>query len=223
MDIARWALNQTLPQSVVSIGGRFGYEDDGQTPNTQLAFFEYPNAHVLFEVRGLKTPPATGLMVGNIIYGSEGFVAFSNEDSRAVVAFDANGKQVKTFHGGGNHFSNFIDAVHTRKQSDLKCPVLEGHLSSAMCHLANISYRTGDRRPFAATAALPSTQIDFAEAFGRFEQHLADNSLNLMELAYQSGSRQQFDAQAENFGTNTKANALLTRNYRPPFVVPAQV
>jgi predicted dehydrogenase len=223
MDIARWALNQALPESVISVGGRFGYEDDGQTPNTQLAFFEYPSAHVLFEVRGLKTPPASGLMVGNIIYGTDGFVAFANEDSRAVVAFDANGKQVKTFHGGGNHFSNFIDAVRTRKQSDLKCPVLEGHLSSAMCHLANISYRTGHPHPFAATAPIPAEKIDFAEAFGRFEQHLADNALNLMETAYQSGPRLQFDPQAENFGPNATANALLTREYRHPFVVPETI
>jgi len=223
MDIARWALNQALPESVISVGGRFGYEDDGQTPNTQLAFFEYPSAHVLFEVRGLKTPPASGLMVGNIIYGTDGFVAFANEDSRAVVAFDANGKQVKTFHGGGNHFSNFIDAVRTRKQSDLKCPVLEGHLSSAMCHLANISYRTGHPHPFAATAPIPAEKIDFAEAFGRFEQHLADNALNLMEPAYQSGPRLQFDPQAENFGPNATANALLTREYRHPFVVPETI
>ena len=194
-----------------------------QTPNTQIAFFEYSDAAVLFEVRGLKTPPAIGLLVGNIVYGSEGFVAFANEDSKSVVAFDATGKQVKTFRGGGNHFSNFITAVQNRKQADLNCPILEGHLSSGMCHLANISYRIGDLRSFNAPFVGPGTQFDLAEAFGRYEQHLADSALNLKEMSYQIGPRLPFDARSENFGSNAKANALLTREYRPPFVLPETV
>ena len=223
MDIARWAVNKGLPDAVVSLGGRFGYEDDGQTPNTQVAYFEYPDAAVLFEVRGLKTPPSNGVMVGNIVYGSEGFVVFANEDSKAVVAFDPSGKQVKTFHGGGNHFSNFISAVQSRKQSELNCPILEGHLSSAMCHLANISYRTGEMRAFNAPFVGPTTPIDLAEAFGRYEQHLADSALSLKEMSYQLGPRLPFDAKGENFGSNDRANALLTREYRRPFVVPDTV
>ena len=223
MDIARWAVNKGLPDSVLSMGGRFGYEDDGQTPNTQVAYFEYPDAAVLFEVRGLKTPPALGLMVGNIVYGSEGFVAFANEDSKSVVAFDADGKQVKTFRGGGNNFANFISAVLSRKQSDLNAPILEGHLSSAMCHMANISYRTGNLHSFNAPFVGPTTPIDLAEAFGRYEQHLADSSLALKEMSYQLGPRLPFDPAAEDFGSNAKANAFLTREYRPPFVLPDAV
>ena len=207
MDIARWALNQSLPESVISLGGRFGYEDDGQTPNTQLAFFEYPDAHLLFEVRGLKTPPVTGLLVGNIIYGSEGFVAFSNEDSRSVVAFDANGKQVKAFRGGGNHFSNFIDSVRSRTQSDLNCPVLQGHLSSRDVPHGNISYRTGDPHRSPRLMPMLGTSIDFAEAFGRFEQHLADNALDLKEMAYQSGPQRPRRRPIGNLRFPQKANA----------------
>ena len=61
MDVARWALRKELPPNVISFGGRFGYEDDGQTPNTQVAFFDYGNAHLLFEVRGLETKPVNDL------------------------------------------------------------------------------------------------------------------------------------------------------------------
>jgi predicted dehydrogenase len=224
MDIARWAVGQGLPHSVISLGGRFGYEDDGQTPNTQLAFFEYPDAPpVLFEVRGLKTPPLMGVGVGNIVYGTEGFVAFANEDARSVVAFDAEGKLVKTFRGSASHFANFISAVQTRRQSDLHCPILEGHLSSSMCHLANISYRTGKPHPFAARAVMPGDQIDFAEAFGRFEQHLADSAIKLQQTSYQLGPRLAFDSVTERFTASPQANALLTREYRKPFVVPDEV
>jgi predicted dehydrogenase len=224
VDIARWAIGQQLPKSAISLGGRFGYEDDGQTPNTQLALFEYPDAPpVLFEVRGLKSPPLMGVGVGNIVYGTEGFVAFANEDSRSVVAFDAEGKAVKTFRGSASHFANFISAVQNRKQSDLHCPILEGHLSSAMCHLANISYRTGKPHPFAARAAMLGYPIDFAEAFGRFEQHLADSALKLQESSYQFGPRLGFDPAAEKFPANPQANALLRREYRQPFVLPEEI
>ena len=66
MDIARWALNKnTLPNSVLSIGGRFGYVDDGQTPNTELSFFDYGDSHLIFEVRGLKTEGLEGVKIGN--------------------------------------------------------------------------------------------------------------------------------------------------------------
>ena len=131
MDIARWALkDQTLPTSALSVGGRFGYVDDGQTANTQLACFDYGEQQLLFEVRGLKTGPFEGVSVGNIIYGTEGMIAISFNGK--VVQLDTAGKLVKTFNGSDmNHFSNFTNAVRTGKQEDLHCPVLEGHYSSA--------------------------------------------------------------------------------------------
>ena len=130
MDIARWALNKTLPLSSLSLGGRYGYKDDGQTANTQLAIYDFGDAPLLFEVRGLPTPALMGVAVGNIIYGTEGFVAFSSEDDSAVLAFDNQGKKTKTFKGSGNHFANFLTAVRSRSQSDLNAPILEGHYSS---------------------------------------------------------------------------------------------
>ena len=174
MDIARWALGKTLPNSVIALGGRFGYQDDGVTPNTQLALFDYGDSKLLFEVRGLLSP---GYMMvkdcGDIVYGTEGFVAFT-ADYGTAAAFDNQGKQIKTFHGGKNHFGNFISAVLSRQQSDLNCPVLEGHYSAALCHLANVSYRLGSQESFAARCPEVMEDVDLAEAYGRFAQHLAD-------------------------------------------------
>ena len=224
MDVARWAIKQGLPNNVIGLGGRFGYKDDGQTPNTMVALFEYPDTHLMFEVRGLPTPKLMGTGIGNIVYGTEGFVAFGNEDAAGgVAAFDNNGKLMKTFKGRSSHFYNFIDAVRSRKQSDLHAPVEEIHLSSALCHLANISYRTGEQKAFPTVWNSIGKQIDLAEAFGRFEQHLEDNKVALKESMLQLGPQLEFNPKSERFTSDAKANALLTREYRTPFVIPEQV
>jgi hypothetical protein len=223
MDVARWAIRKELPPSVVSFGGRFGYEDDGQTPNTLTAHFDYGDAQILFEVRGLETPPVMDLAVGTIVYGTDGFVAIANEDLGSAVAFDANGTLVKRFKGSGNHFNNFVSAVLSHRQTDLRCPILDGHLSSAMCHMANISYRLGEPQSFAPGGRPFGDNIDLREAFGRFEQHLADSALKLRETRYQRGPRLAFDAKSERFVSDERANAMLTREYRAPFVVPEHV
>ena len=223
IDVARWALQKELPPAVISLGGRFGYADDGQTPNTQIALFDHGDAQILFEVRGLETPPVMDLSVGTIVYGTEGFVAIANEDVAQAVAFDAKGNLVKRFKGSGNHFNNFISAVLSGRQSDLHCPILEGHLSSALCHLANVSYRLGEPQPFVARNVALGDEMDLREAFGRFEQHLADNAMKLREMSYQKGPRLSFNPRTENFGSNGRANEMLTREYRKPFVVPAGI
>ena len=233
MDIARWALNRTLPESVTGLGGRFGYKDDGQTPNTMIALYDYGDAKLLFEVRGLETTglPGTGITVGNIVYGTEGFVAFSSSFGKAV-AFDNAGKVVKTFKGSGSHFSNFVSAVKSHKQSELNCPILDGHYSAALCHLGNISYRLGESLPLGAGGNAVAGDMDLSEAFGRFEEHLAnqvdelkkpEKNAKSLGLAYQMGPKLTFDPKNETFGGNEKANQLLTREYRVPFVVPVKV
>jgi len=234
MDIARWALkDKTLPKSVVGLGGRFGYQDDGQTPNTMLSLMDFGDAKLLFEVRGLNTPgvPGTGVTVGNLIYGTEGFVAITADYGKAA-AFNNKGEIVKQFKGGGDNFSNFTEAVKSRKQSDLNAPVLEGHYSAALCHLSNISYRMGEPMPFGVRGKAATDDMDLAEAFGRFEEHLANQVAELKSagrglknigVTYQMGPELAFDPKTETFGSNEKANQMLTREYRAPFVVPTQV
>jgi len=224
MDVARWALGDlTLPTSALSIGGRFGYVDDGETPNTQLAFYDFGGPQMLFEVRGLKTKPLNGVMVGNIVYGTEGMVAFGFNTN--VIHLDKNGKLVSKFKGGDmNHFSNFTSAVRSGKQADLRAPVLEGHYSSALCHLGNISYRLGSPETFEAVSKSLADIEPMTESLKRFEKHLEDNALQLKDLHCQSGPALAFDPKAENFfGGNATANAMLTREYRAPFVVPAEL
>src|SRR5207248_11434148 len=111
MDIARWGLGKNgLCRSVISVGGRFGYWDDGETANTQICVFDYGDSELIFEVRGLPTEKYKGAGVGNIFYGSEGYVVCPNYSSG--IAYDKEGNVVAKFSGGGDgeHFANFIKA-----------------------------------------------------------------------------------------------------------------
>ncbi len=110
MDIARWGLGRDdLPAAVTSCGGRLGYDDDGNTPNTLISSFDYGDQHLIFEVRGLKTDPYRGARIGVVFQCEHGYLVSASYEK--VVAFDEQGKQVKVFEGGGNHFRNFLDAV----------------------------------------------------------------------------------------------------------------
>ena len=78
MDIARWALGvNRLSDAVISYGGRVGYEDAGETPNTQSPSSPTVKQSLVFEVRGLETGPTRAATVGNIIEGTEGYVVIA--------------------------------------------------------------------------------------------------------------------------------------------------
>jgi predicted dehydrogenase len=221
MDVCRWALNKSVhPQSVLGLGGRFGYEDDGQTPNTELTFYDYGDAHLIFEVRGLPTQPLKGATVGNIVYGTEGYVVFPGYNS--AVAFDTKDNVVQKFEGGGDHYGNFLKAVRSRNVADLHADILEGYLSSALCHLGNISYRLGESQPFSAKTGAFGEDKEAYDTFGRFEQHLAEDGIQLQQTNYTLGPRLKFNSKAERFEHHAQANELLTRTYRAPFVVPVR-
>src|SRR5690606_13352984 len=102
----------TLPEGVISYGGRFGYKDAGETPNTQVVILDYGPKTLEFEVRGLETDDYRGAGVGIVVEGSEGYVVMTSYG--AGKAFDPDGKEVKVFRGGGNHHGNFIKAVRSR-------------------------------------------------------------------------------------------------------------
>lgn len=224
MDKARWGLGKTsLPRSVVSLGGRFGYRDNAETPNTLISVMDYGDSQIIFEVRGLPTPDLKGAMVGNIWYGSEG-VAVAPSYNRCVI-FDNDGKEVKRFEGGNDnlHFRNFIDAVRSRRRRDLNAEIEEGHVSAALCHLANISYRLGSFQPFNSHSRAFGDDSEAYETFGRFEEHLTANGMQLAAGDYRLGKKLCVDAAHERFIGSSAADRLLTRDYRAPFVVPDRV
>jgi predicted dehydrogenase len=222
MDKARWGLGKSeLPRTVTSAGGRFGYEDDGQTANTQICVFDYGDAQLVFEVRGLKTEGHHGAKVGNIFHGTEGIAVSTNYSSGVV--FDPKGQKIAEFRGDGDHFGNFVKAVRSRKHTDLACDVLEGHVSSALCHVGNISYRLGKPVPFGKTPSGWARNKDAQETFGRLEEHLKENGVALDRAKLTLGPTLAIDPKTERFtGAGAKeANALLSRPPRKGFSVPA--
>jgi predicted dehydrogenase len=248
MDIARWVLgvNELSPR-ILSLGGRLGYEDDGETPNTQLVYHDYKPAPLLFEVRGLpdKTGGRNMDYFKNPKFGDYKFknkkgeietlkpsvaVIVECEGGSMVVpsytgatAYDHDGKEIKSWSGSTDHFVNFMKAVKSRKYSDLNADILEGHLSSALCHTGNISYRLGKpASPDAIPAALKSHSA-VAEAFGRMTEHLAANGVDLEKTKATLGVALTMDPKSERFVGNDAANAMLTRDYRKPYVVPENV
>jgi hypothetical protein len=225
MDLARWGLGaQTLCQGVFSYGGRFGYVDAGETANTQVVVHDYGKKSLVFEVRGLSTAPLKGANVGVIFEGTEGYVVMTSYDSG--TAFDKDGKMVTSFKGGADHFANFLTAVRSRKIKDLNADIEEGHLSSALCHLGNISYRLGQELSAADAMAKVEafkTTDNAKETFERTIAHLKDNRVDLDAIKIQTGASLAFDPKTETFPGDgmEKANAMLTREYRAPFIVPA--
>jgi predicted dehydrogenase len=221
MDLARWGLGvDSLGNGVVSYGGRFGYEDAGESANTQINIHDYGNKTLVFEVRGLPTEDLKGAKVGVLFYGSDGYVVCPSYDGGSV--FDLQGNMVKSFGGGGgddNHFGNFLAAVRSRKHEELNADILEGHLSSALCHLGNISYRLGGPVAASEVASRLEGNAEALETLDRVRQHLDKNSVSLESTPIQFGRRLTLNDK-ESFVDDSEADAMLTREYRTPFVVP---
>jgi len=219
MDKARWGLGKTtMPNTAFSLGGRFGYIDDGETANTQLCVFDYGPEKMIFEVRGLPTKDYKGAKVGNIWVGTDGYVVCPNY--AGGVAYDKSGKEVAKFSGGSDqlHFTNFVKAVRSRKVEDLNCDVHEGHLSAALCHLANISYRLGAETPIGKAESVSDNKT-VNEFAARMLAHLKDNKVDAANTVGRFGPLLTIDTKTERF-TGAKAeqaNALLTREYRKGF------
>lgn len=221
LNAVRLALGQkTLPRRVLSLGGRFTFNDDAQTPNSQLALFEYdPGPLVIFELRNLpseKGPKTIGKRMK--CQGGESSFPRPLGDPGDTGGFRA--------HKG--HLYNFISAVRSRKVSDLRADILEGHLSTAMVHMANTSYRLGAQHsPDEVREAIKDRGSEAVETFGRFQEHLLANGVDFSKSKVVLGPWLEMDPKREQFvGSShvaTRANQLLRGHYRKPFVVPEQV
>jgi len=237
MDVARWGLNKTgLPKSAVSLGGRFGYVDDGQTPNTQLCLFDYGDAKLIFEVRGLKTEDLLAdqrgkptddkklvAKVGNIFVGEKGYLVCSSYTDAVAMTHDDRVIRVFKSNPEDDHFGNFARAIRSGRREDQNGEIEEGHQSAALCHLGNISHRLGREVPFSSEEAKSCRDKDGTEALLRMRRHLEANGIKLDEAQCRLGAELEIDPKAEQFLGNAKANALLTREYRKGFEVPATI
>ncbi len=235
-DIARTFLGVTeFPTSVISYGGRLGYQaernddnyvDAGDTANTEVSIYNYADGKTLvFETRGLETKDYRGAMIGVVAYGSEGYLVQVNYG--LSIAYDLNGKVIKEFKGGADrfHFDNFITAVVNNDYASLNADARCGHLSAGLSHIGNISYYLGENNKVAVeearkqVAEIPGND-DNLDTFDRTIEHLEANGVDLKKYPISMGRMLNIDPKTDSFINDSEATAMESRDYREGFVVP---
>lgn len=248
-DIARWGLGiDTHPNSVISYGGRLGYQaeqqdpnyvDAGDTANTEVSIYDYGDKCIVFETRGLGVNDSAddelnrlfdsteGNKVGVVFYGSDGYVV--QREYTHCIAYDKDFNVIKEFKGGGDHFGNFVEACKRRERNLLNAEVREGHLSAAISHLGNISYYLGENNHVSEDelrSVLKNIKSldDNMATVDRTIAHLTKNGVDLKKYPISLGPQLKFDPTKEEFigsaATTTAANELVSREYRDEFKCP---
>ena len=254
MDIARRFTGETeLSPKVFSIGGRLGYKDNGETPNSQIVFHDYEKAPIIFEVRGLpdktdgkEMDKYRGASVGVVVQYENGYVVapdyenaavFGNDDklirkfgnpsvAKGMVESDpapASEKKPAEPDDEKGHFANFLKGVRSRKVSDLNGKIIDGHISSALCHTGNISYRLGKTASPGEMREKLKGNKDALDSFDRLATHLEANGVDIKVDKLAMGEFLKFDPKTEQFIGNKAADKMLTREYRAPYIVPEKV
>jgi predicted dehydrogenase len=154
IDMARWGLKQTFPSKIYSTGGRFGYKDQGQTPNTQLTTYQFEDGkELVVEIRGRFSNSDGDLTSGVIFYGSKGYmISDHNHDKFKIYLEGRNTPEpdlpgladlASTSEGEATHahFENYFGAVRAGKREMLAAEITETYRSTAYCLFGNISYR----------------------------------------------------------------------------------
>jgi len=225
LDVCRWALGDPaeLPRSVYSAGDRFAHDDDGDWANTQIVHLDYAKAPILFEVRGLPKRDldySTGMddyrgqSIGNVIEYEGG--ALLGGHGPNCVAVDDKGKTIRKFTGGGSHYQTWVDAIFHGNQEPGR-GAESGHLSSALAHIGNISWRLAERT---GSQSAPDLEL-VDEALERMKKHLAANGVDLAKHPIQHGPRLSLAPGQERFqGEHAElANPMLSESSREGFEV----
>jgi predicted dehydrogenase len=240
MDIARWFLGETtLAPRALSIGGRLGYDDAGDTPNSQIVYLDYPAAPLIFETRGLPRSKAgqrnwgasmdryRGAQIGVIVQCERGYIYVPNYTS--AEAYDPAGNQIKRWSVEGDalerHQMNWLAAVAANDPSRLNADIHEGHLSSSLCHLGGISHRLG--KPTRSAEIMDQIKANdlLSSSFDRLASHLRANDVDIddrEEGVITLGAWLELDPATERFTGDgaDAANELRARQQREPYLVP---
>tara|TARA_R110001592_G_scaffold31386_2_gene110625 strand:+ start:403 stop:1653 length:1251 start_codon:yes stop_codon:yes gene_type:complete len=162
IDMMRWGMGVGYPKRVVGSGGQLFYDDDHETPDTQVVTFEYDDCYLMYEMRLWTDYKMEGHDNGVVFYGDKGIMEVGRNGCEVTLI----GEEKKKI-GGPNDFDaniqNFVDCVHAGTPDQLNAPIREGVISTALCHLANISTRVS--RPLQMSADGRAIEND-AEAQG---------------------------------------------------------
>ncbi|MFW6161214.1 MAG: Gfo/Idh/MocA family protein [Planctomycetota bacterium] len=224
-----------VPQRVMSVGRRFGWDDDGETPNTHWALMLHDGLPVVIEFRDLPYKAdkrgvsvyrrfGKGFRFTNLVKCEGGFYAVTRGGGSA---YDNDGKRVKEYRGDGGrgHTANFIQAVRSHKVADLAADIELGHYGAIMCHMANLSHRVGAQTGIDQVRDRVKGYEEALETLDQMVKHLADNNIDVAKEKPVLGPWLDYDFEAERFTGDhaAAANKLVREDYRKPFVVPEEV
>ncbi len=226
IDVARWLLNEPeLPRRVISVGGRFAFNDAGDVPNTQIIYYDFPTAPVLYEVHNMRESKVSGK--APTFRGCRTDVCAHCEGGYALIrsgqVFNNKGEKIKSFSGGENIFENFIAALRSGRQEDLATDIHEGHRSTTVTHMGNISYRIGKPAPQAKIRERIAGVKLFEDMFGRMVTHLKGHGIDVDAPTITLGEWLDIDSKNECFKNNDKANDIVKGTYRSPYQLPEEV
>jgi predicted dehydrogenase len=223
------------PKRVVSGGGRLAWNDAGASPNTHFVYMETDTVPVIVDVHNL--PRQKGLNADDIYWRrrTPAFLVVEMEGGyyaggrNGGSIYDHDGKKIRSFSGdgGGGHAENFIAAVRSRRKEELTAEIEQNHYSSAWCHLGNIAYRLGEGAAYERKAAEAVVDCQpWRDVISDFHEHLKRNEIDPAGETITLGPTLDFDGEKETFvgeSATPEALALLTREYRSDFQVPAEV
>ena len=224
IDVARWVLDiDEMPRRVISLGGRFLFNDQGDVPNTQIIYYDYPEVPILYEVHNLRMAKNSndvlrfrGFSQDGIVVDCEG--GWVGIDHGAwCVAHDKEDKKIRSWNDGGDIFANFIDAVRAGNRDLLDADILEGQISTRIGHVGNISYRLGHKADVNTQKQAIEDYPLMVEMHKRYLDHIAAHDIDPSETIL--GEWLTCDTANECFVDNAEANRLVKGFYRNPYIV----
>ena len=228
LDMIRWVLGDPqAPAKLQSFGGRFGWDDAGETPNMQAVWFTLNEVPVIFEVSDMWQRPDLnspvsfkGIRVG-IIVTCEGGEFRGGRGGGYILGPDGKTKLAK-FPGdaGAGHAQNFIDTVRSRRMEDLRAPIEQAHQSTTLTHLANLSLRSGNSLPLEKLEQAVPDNADLHDVIQRQQKQLLDWKVDLHNTACTLGSELTIDPSGETVTGPENARRFNRTEYRHEFAVP---
>jgi predicted dehydrogenase len=205
MDIGSWGLGRTdWPTTVMSTGGKYVWKDDQETPNTLQTAFNFGDVEMTFEVRNLPTPtealsPLRPNYVGNIFMGSKGFLVVDHSGFQLYksAGADISGEAARGAGAGGQE--KYEKSTTGAASGEDTAPHMKNFLNAV---------RSRDYKSLHAEIEIGARSAAFC--------HLAN-------IAYRTGRMLKLDSKTGNILGDNEAGALMTRNYRKPYVVPDKV
>jgi predicted dehydrogenase len=222
-----------VPAKVVAAGNRFAWDDNGETPNMHLALFDYDGLPVVIDIRNLPDPKRPGGKDGAVYLYSRGGNYIQCEDASIRIsrggggAYDKDGSRIYQYKGDGGaaHAQNFIDAVRSRRREDLAADIEVGHLSTVLCHQANICWRVGSKATVDQVRQSMKSHKDALDTLSDMLEQIDGNGVDTAKEPFILGPVLTYDRKQERFvGENAEqANKLVKCSCREPYVIPDKV